>query len=150
VRANTGTPSGSRSACRIEAFDSLLSLADVSFYDLTDPVADGAASHRPANLRSLEPIAQNPGSLEWALAIAQLDLVIGVDSAAVHLAGTLGIPCWVLLGIVSDWWWPTHGDVSPWYPSARIFRQPTPGDEDELLESVRSVFRKWLTDRVRA
>ena len=150
ARANDGPASGPRSACRIEAFDSLLALADVSFYDLTDPAANAAASHRPPNLRSLEPSAQSAGSLDWALMIAQLDLVIGVDSPAVHLAGALGKSVWVLLGSVSDWWWPVYGDDSPWYTSARIFRQPAPGDQDGLVQSLKSAFRAWLTGRLRA
>ena len=150
VRASVGRASGPRSPYRIEAFDSLLSFADVVFYDLTDPVGHDAALHRPKTLRSLEPSAQKAGSLEWALAIAQLDLVIGVDSAAVHLAGALGKPVWVLLGSVSDWWWPAAADGSPWYPTARIFRQPIPGDQDGLLASVRSAFAAWLTGKKRA
>ena len=150
VRANAGAASPStfspRSACRIEAFDALLTFEGVAYYDLTTRVGPNTAMHQPKNLRALECLADNTDLTGLALAIAQLDLVIGVDSAAVHLAGALGKPVWVLLGSVNDWCWPAIGDGSPWYPTARIFRQPVPGDQDGLLESVRSAFAAWLAD----
>jgi Glycosyltransferase family 9 (heptosyltransferase) len=148
VRANVAAASpstfGLHSPCRIEAFDSLLTFADVAYYDLTAPLGRDAALHRPKNLRALECLADNTDLTDLALVIAQLDLIIGVDSAAVHLAGALGRPVWVLLGSVHDWCWPAAAEGSPWYPTARIFRQPMPGDQDGLLESVRSAFAAWL------
>jgi uncharacterized protein (TIGR03032 family) len=149
VHANVGPRSGPRNFLRIEPFDDLLSHANVAFYDLTEPDAHYTPLHRPNDLRSLDPVAQKTGSLEWALAIAEMDLVIGVDSPAVHLAGALGKTVWVLLGNVSDWWWPARGERSPWYPTARIFRQPPPGDRDGLLQPVRSAFDAWLKGRER-
>jgi ADP-heptose:LPS heptosyltransferase len=119
---------------------------NVVFYDLTDPRGRNPGLNH-ANLRSLEATAANVGSVEWALAIAQMDLVIGVDSPALHLAGTLGRPAWVLLGHVSDWCWPVATNKSPWYPTARIFRRPAPGDPDSLMESVRSALAAWLQIR---
>jgi hypothetical protein len=54
-----------------------------------------------------------PGLVELASSVADLDLVLGVDSPAVHLAGVFRKPAWVLLGDVSDWCWPAHADRSP-------------------------------------
>jgi hypothetical protein len=54
--------------------------------------------------------------------------VIAVDTAVVHLAGALGKPVWVLLAIPTDWRWMFDRSDSPWYPTARLFRQPTRGD----------------------
>jgi tetratricopeptide (TPR) repeat protein len=60
---------------------------------------------------------------DTAALIAQLDLVISVDTSVAHLAGSLGKPVWILLPYVADWRWLTGRADSPWYPSARLFRQ---------------------------
>ncbi|CAN7620132.1 tetratricopeptide repeat protein [Phenylobacterium sp. LjRoot219] len=67
--------------------------------------------------------------LDTAEIIAGLDLVITIDTAVAHLAASLGAPTWILLPAVdSDWRWLRDREDSPWYPSARLFRQPCPGD----------------------
>jgi hypothetical protein len=73
-----------------------------------------------------------------ASTIAQLDLAITVDTLAAHLAGALGIPCWVLLQHDADWRWMLNRDDSPWYPSLRLFRQPSPGDWVSVIKAVSS------------
>ncbi|MBI4913336.1 MAG: tetratricopeptide repeat protein [Acidobacteria bacterium] len=65
---------------------------------------------------------------DTAAVVSQLDLVISVDSAVAHLAGALGRPVWVLLPHQPDWRWMLGREDSPWYPSARLFRQASPGD----------------------
>ena len=60
---------------------------------------------------------------DTAALISQLDLVISVDTSVAHLAGALGKPVWILLTHVPDWRWLLDRDDSPWYPSARLFRQ---------------------------
>jgi Flp pilus assembly protein TadD len=62
-----------------------------------------------------------------AAVVAQLDLVITVDTAVAHLAGGLGVPVWVALAALPDWRWMLGREDSPWYPTARLFRQSTPG-----------------------
>jgi len=74
---------------------------------------------------------------DTAAAIAQLDLVISSDTSVVHLAGALGKPVWVLLMFAADWRWLRGRSDSPWYPSARLFRQPRAGDWDSAVRDLR-------------
>lgn len=74
---------------------------------------------------------------DTAAVIAQLDLVITVDTAVAHLAGALGAPTWILLHYNPDWRWLLERTDSPWYPSVRLFRQPLRDDWTPVLEVVR-------------
>jgi tetratricopeptide (TPR) repeat protein len=74
---------------------------------------------------------------ETAAAIANLDLVITTDTAVAHLAGALGKPVWVLLMFAADWRWLRGREDSPWYPTAHLFRQESPGDWGGVIERVR-------------
>jgi len=76
-----------------------------------------------------------------ATIIEQLDLVISVDTATAHLAGALGKSVWLLLPFASEWRWLCARTDSPWYPTMRIFRQPTPGDWRTVLSQVHSALR---------
>jgi len=73
---------------------------------------------------------------DTAALIANLDLVIAVDTSAVHLAGALGKPVWVLLPYVPDFRWLLDRSDSPWYPSARLFRQYDAGKWVEVIDEV--------------
>ena len=67
---------------------------------------------------------------------ATLDLVVTVDTAICHLAGTLGIPTWILLEFAAEWRWMRNRTDSPWYPTMRLFRQPKPGDWDSVAAAA--------------
>jgi hypothetical protein len=65
---------------------------------------------------------------DTAALMANLDLVISVDTSVVHVAGAIGAPTWMLNRFDSHWRWGPDGEATPWYPSVRIFRQPAFGD----------------------
>lgn len=69
-------------------------------------------------------------------AIRQMDLVVTVDTSVAHLAGSLGVPTWILLPYAPDWRWMLEREDSPWYPTVRLFRQPEPGDWNSVVENV--------------
>jgi tetratricopeptide (TPR) repeat protein len=73
---------------------------------------------------------------ETAALMATLDLVITTDTCIAHLAGAMGKPVWILLPHLSDWRWMQRTEATPWYPTAKLFRQSAPGDWDGVLERV--------------
>ena len=75
--------------------------------------------------------------------LALLDLVITVDTSVAHLAGAMGIPTWILLPYAPDWRWLLDREDSPWYPTARLFRQTEPGSWDGALARVAAELAKW-------
>jgi tetratricopeptide (TPR) repeat protein len=74
---------------------------------------------------------------DTAALISALDLVISVDTSVAHLAGALGKPVWILLPAMPDWRWLLDRADSPWYPTARLYRQPAPGDWAAVLRQVK-------------
>mgnify|MGYP001158641274 CR=1 FL=1 len=72
------------------------------------------------------------------------DLVITVDTALGHLAGSMGVNCWVLLPYASDWRWLTQRDDSPWYRSVRLFRQKEIGEWSDVISSVEAELTSLL------
>jgi len=78
---------------------------------------------------------------DTAALILQLDLVISVDTSVAHLAGALGEPVWILLPHNPDWRWLLDRDDSPWYPSARLFRQQQIGNWAGVIDQVKNELR---------
>lgn len=74
---------------------------------------------------------------DTAAIIENLDLVISVDTAVVHLAGAMGKEVWTLLPFSPDWRWMLDRNDSPWYPTMRLFRQPSPRDWDSVMNEVK-------------
>ena len=84
--------------------------------------------HGPRNLSLIDAAPLLTDFAATAAVLADVDLVITVDTAVAHLAGAMGKPTCLLLPHVADWRWMTGRSDTPWYPSLGLFRQPSPGD----------------------
>ncbi|MFZ2727599.1 MAG: tetratricopeptide repeat protein [Methylococcaceae bacterium] len=84
-----------------------------------------------------------------AVIVEQLDLIISIDSAVAHLAGSLAKPVWILLPFAPDWRWLLNRDDSPWYPSARLFRQSTSGDWSEVIDKLKIALQESINQHQR-
>jgi len=83
---------------------------------------------------------------ETAALVCALDLVVSVCTAVIHLAGALGRPVWIMAPYSPEWRYGFAGDTMPWYPSARVFRQPAFGAWSPVTESVAAELRKRLAN----
>ncbi|HEX9192225.1 MAG TPA: tetratricopeptide repeat protein [Burkholderiales bacterium] len=112
----------------------LTEIAGVSFVSLQKGEAAGelAGSDRPI----LDRMGECGDFLDTAALVANLDLVISVDTSVAHLAGALGKPVWLLNRFESEWRWQLGREDSPWYPTMRIFRQPALDDWDSVVKRV--------------
>jgi Tfp pilus assembly protein PilF len=135
-----GNPQHGDDFLRSVGLDRLRPLWDVrgvSFISLqVGPRAADIASLPPGKINFTDVSAELTDFAETAGAIMNLDLVIAVDTAVVHLAGALGKPVWVMLPFAPDWRWLLDRDDSPWYPTARLYRQPAPGDWSAVIARV--------------
>jgi tetratricopeptide (TPR) repeat protein len=124
-----------RRSIAIEKFAELVKLPSVRFYALqVGERAQDLALLPPGRVINLAPELND--FAETAAALANLDLLITVDSAIAHLAGSIGRPCWVMLPFSPDWRWLTGRSDSAWYPVLRLFRQNRPGDWDGVFQHV--------------
>ena len=98
-----------------------------------------------AHMRRARPVGverlQDFGALAIDLAdtaalVACMDLVISVDTGVAHVAGAIGKPVWILLPFAPDYRWMLDRDDTPWYPTARLFRQSSPGDWNSVIAEV--------------
>lgn len=110
----------------------------VHFISLQKGAGEDEAAHPPHGLPVLNLGPQMRDFADAAALVAQLDVVIAVDTAMAHLAGALGKPCWLLLPrYQTDWRWLDDRADSPWYPGVmRLFRQQTNGDWAPVIEAL--------------
>ncbi|WP_083615184.1 tetratricopeptide repeat protein [Paraburkholderia sp. SOS3] len=121
----------------LAALAPLIELTGVAWLNLQKGAAHAQLAALPEAIRPLDFTAELTDFSDTAALIANLDLVITVDTAVAHLTGALGKPLWVMLPANSDWRWLEHRSDSPWYPTARLFRQTTLGDWAPVVESMR-------------
>jgi tetratricopeptide (TPR) repeat protein len=127
-------------ARRSIAFDQLapvLDVPDVRFFSLQKGTAAQQLS-MSERCGLVEDCTQDLDDFaDTAALVANLDLVISVDTSTAHLAGALGKPVWILNRFDTCWRWMLERSDTPWYPSARLFRQPALGDWDSVMQHTR-------------
>jgi hypothetical protein len=125
-----------RRSMPVEAVRPLLGVAALRFVSLQVGSRSKDVERLPA-ASLVDAATRLSDFMETAALVANLDLVIAVDTAVAHLAGGLGRPVWTLLPFDPDWRWViSRPDDSPWYPSMRLFRQPRPGDWTAVIAKV--------------
>jgi tetratricopeptide (TPR) repeat protein len=104
----------------------------------------------PSSIRIYDGSSRDTDLAETAALIETLDLVITTDTSIAHLAGAMGKPVWILLSHLADWRWMQDADTSPWYPTARLFRQSAPGDWPGVFARVIAALTRFTSSRDRA
>jgi Tfp pilus assembly protein PilF len=123
----------------------LLEVPGVEFFSLQ--FGDEAVAQLCGNPRVIDFTAEIPDFQNTAALIGHLDLVISVDTSVVHLAGALGKPVWLLNRYNTCWRWLTNREDSPWYPTVRIFRQPSLGDWNSVIGNVKRALEERASMR---
>ncbi len=123
-------------SCKLNQFAPLTKIGGINWYG----IQKGDAAEQAKVFHEHNFVTNFNGRLETfadtAGLIANLDLIISVDTAVAHLAGAMGKPVWVILPFSPDWRWMLDRDDSPWYPTMRLFRQPRHGDWDSVIHEL--------------
>jgi ADP-heptose:LPS heptosyltransferase len=125
-----------------EVFAPLLEVPGVSWFAPQRDVTDEAA--RVLEHAGVTRVGDQLGDFaEIAAFVANLDLVVTVDTSFAHVAGALGRPLWLMLSHSPHWPWMLGRDETAWYPTARIFRQHSPGEWGPAVESAAAALRQF-------
>jgi hypothetical protein len=114
----------------------LLHIPGITWISLQKGPAAEQVAALPEDVALWDGSSRDRDLAETAALVATLDLVITTDTSIAHLAGATAMPVWILLPHLSDWRWMQQIETTPWYPTARLIRQSTPGDWDEVIERV--------------
>jgi tetratricopeptide (TPR) repeat protein len=141
-----GNPEHQRDHDRSISLATLAPLADageVTFVSLQKGAAALQSPAPPAGMQLLDYTADLADFADTAGLIANLDLVISVDTSVAHLAAAMGKTVWTLLPFAPDWRWLLGRSDSPWYPTMRLFRQPSPGDWGSPIRALAEDLRAF-------
>jgi tetratricopeptide (TPR) repeat protein len=127
----------------LKLLEPLLALEGTSFLSIQRELR-GDDAETLARLSNVRHLGGEFADMADTAAIAALtDLTISVDTSVVHLAGALGRPVWVMLPFAPDWRWTLSGGNCPWYPQARLFRQPALGDWPGAIAALRAELARF-------
>lgn len=138
-------PDDRHRSCSLEALAPLFELPDVAWINLQ--LGPEREKLRASQTAVVDWGDEQTDYAETAALIAELDLVVTVDTSIAHAAGALGRPVWVMLQHVADFRWLLDRADSPWYPTARLFRQPASGDWPALVAEVRAAVADLASER---
>ncbi|MBY4715090.1 tetratricopeptide repeat protein [Burkholderia cepacia] len=124
-----------------DALAPLLALPDIDWIVLQPALDEDERARVDAHPRVHRLDGRLNDFVDTAALIDRLDGVVTIDTAVAHLAGALGKPLWVMLPFAPDWRWFT-GDDCPWYPQARLARQPAPGQWLDVAAAVAGMLRE--------
>ncbi|MCC3433698.1 MAG: hypothetical protein JGK08_28125, partial [Microcoleus sp. PH2017_04_SCI_O_A] len=131
-------------SCKLSDFLKFLDVRGATFYSLQKDLSAGDLTL--LNQQQISDLSEHCVDFaDTAAIISQLDLVICVDTAIAHLAGALGKPVWILLSFMPDWRWMLTREDSPWYPTARLFRQSQAGDWDAVGDRIKAALEQLIT-----
>ena len=139
-----------RRSMSLEQLAPLTHLASTTFYSLQMGPPAEQLKQLSSRVRLVDLQDEQKDFADTAAIVANLDLVISVDTAVAHLAGAMGTPVWVLLHKSSDWRWLLDREDSPWYPTARLFRQSTLGNWPEVVGRVHGELRELVASTAAA
>jgi hypothetical protein len=125
-----------RRSMRLKTLLPLLRAVDAEWISLQKGEAAEQLASLPGDVLVVDGSSGERDLAETAALVATLDLVITTDTCIAHLAGAMGKPVWILLPHLADWRWMEMSERTPWYPTARLFRQQTAGDWAGVLERV--------------
>jgi tetratricopeptide (TPR) repeat protein len=135
-------PHDARRSIPLDLFRPILDLPDQFVLVQTELRDADRAERETMDGRLRFPGAALTDFADTAALLANLDLLITVDTAVAHLAGCLGRPVWLLLAHAPDHRWMLDRPDSPWYPSMRLFRQPAPGDWRSVMAAVQAALQR--------
>lgn len=148
---NAGLPDDPKRSPGLEPLLPLLDLPGVAFVSLQKGGGradlERLGDRLPTGFHDIGDALHNLA--DTAAVVAQLDLVISVDSAVAHLAGALGRPVWTILRAESEWRWMLERTDSPWYPTMRLFRQGRAGDWSDVVAALRTALQRAVREASR-
>jgi hypothetical protein len=135
-------------SCSLSDFAPLADIPDLIFYSLQKGPASAEVNDPPEGMKIINLEDSLIDFADTAAVIANLDLVISVDTAVVHLAGAIDKPVWTLHSYVPDWRWLLNRDDSPWYPGMHLFRQTQLNNWEGVFEQVKKALLYKLNTEV--
>ncbi|NOZ08597.1 MAG: tetratricopeptide repeat protein [FCB group bacterium] len=147
-QGNLEVPTGRLRSFPLALFSRLAEIPDITWYSL-QKLDDNEKLHDMPWLKQFDQDFDHSAGpfMDTAAVMSHLDLIISCDTSIAHLAGALGCRVWVVLPYSADWRWFIDRRDSPWYPTMRLFRQPTIGDWDSAFDEIKTELIKLTAAR---